>query len=95
MEQTVSTQVWNCSSSSISPCTSHRSIHIVSDKTKEIPNIGDIWIFHYVRSPNHFTRFFILEIEILFQAGDRILRVEASGISSRLVCWKLWQDVEF
>ncbi len=32
---------------------------------------------------------------MLFQASDKILRVEASGLSSRLVCWRFWQNVEF
>jgi hypothetical protein len=34
-------------------------------------------------------------IEVLFQVGDMIIRIKASGLSSRLVCWKLWQNVEF
>jgi hypothetical protein len=34
------------------------------------------------------------EIENLFQAGNMIVRVEASSLSSQLVCWRLWQNVE-
>jgi hypothetical protein len=86
MEQKASTQVQNCSSSCISPHTSHRFIHIVSHKTKEVPRVGDIWIPYSTRSLYHFTKFFMPEIEILFQAGDKIIRVEASSLSSRLVC---------
>ncbi len=67
----------------------------MSNKTKEIPKVGDIYIPHSTRSPNHFTKFFIPGIEVLFQANDKILRIEALGLSSRLVCWKLWQNVEF
>jgi hypothetical protein len=31
----------------------------------------------------------------LFQVGDKIPKVETLGLSSRLVCWRLWQNVEF
>jgi len=54
----------------------------VLNRTKEVPRVGDILIPYSVRSPDHFTKFFIPEIEALFQAGDRILRVDAFGISS-------------
>jgi hypothetical protein len=40
------------------------------------------------------TRFFIPKIEVLFQSGDKILGVETSCLSSRLVCWRLCQNVE-
>jgi len=42
MEQVASAQMQNYNSSSTSPCTSHRFIHIVSDKTKKIPRVVDI-----------------------------------------------------
>ncbi len=67
----------------------------MSNKTKEIPRVGDIWILHFVRSPNHFTKFFMLGIEVLFQVDDKILRIEASGLPSQLVCWRFWQNVKF
>ncbi len=95
MEQTVGAQVQNCNNSFTSPCTSHGSIHIVLDKTKKILRVGDIWIPHSTRSLDHFTKFFILKIEVLFQARVKIFKVEALGLSSRLVCWRLWQNVEF
>jgi hypothetical protein len=34
------------------------------DGAKEVPRVGDIWIPYSARSPDHFTRFFISEIEI-------------------------------
>jgi len=42
MEQAAGAQVANCSNSSTSPRTLHRSIHIMSNKTKEISKVGDI-----------------------------------------------------
>ncbi len=84
----------NCDNSSISLRTSHRSTHIVSNRTKEILRVVDIWIPNFARSHNHFTKFFMPEIENLFQAGNMIVRVEASSLSSQLVCWRLWQNVE-
>ncbi len=67
----------------------------MSNRTKEVFKAKDIWIPHSVRSFDHFTKFFMHGIEVLFQAGDRILKVEALGLSSQLVCWRLWQNVEF
>jgi hypothetical protein len=66
----------------------------VSNGAKEVLRVGDIWIPYFARSLDHFTGFFIFGIEVLFQSGDRILRVETSSLSSRLVCWRLWQNVE-
>jgi hypothetical protein len=86
MEQATSTKVQSCSNSSTSPRILHKSTHIVSNGAKEVPRVGDIWILYFTRSPGHFTRFFIPGIEILSQLGDRILKVKASGLSSRLVC---------
>jgi hypothetical protein len=54
----------------------------VLDKTKEIPRVGDIWIPYFIRSPNQFTIFLMFEIEVLFEAGDKIIKVEASSVSS-------------
>jgi len=86
MEQTTGTKVQSCNSSSTSLRISHKSTHIVSNGTKEIPRVGDIWIPYSTRSLDYFTKFFIPKIEVLFQLGDKILRVEACGLSSRLVC---------
>jgi hypothetical protein len=75
MEQVAGAQVQSYNSNSISPHTSHRSILIVLNTTKEIPRVGNISISHFVKSLDHFTRFFILRIEVLFQVGDKIPRV--------------------
>jgi hypothetical protein len=42
MEQGGGAQVQNYNTSSTSPCTLHRSTHIMLDKTKEIPKVVDI-----------------------------------------------------
>ncbi len=52
------------------------------DKTKEIPKVGDIWILHSVRSLDDFIIFFMPGIEVLFQIGDMIFKVEVLGLSS-------------
>jgi len=75
MEQVAGAQMQNCNNGSISPRTLHRSIHIVLDRTKEIPRVGNISIPHSTRSLDHFIRFFILRIEVLFQVGDMIFKV--------------------
>jgi hypothetical protein len=33
-------------------------------------------------------------MEDLFQVGDRLLRVEHSGLSSRLISWRIWHNQE-
>jgi PhoPQ-activated pathogenicity-related protein len=66
----------------------------VSNGAKEVPRVGDIWIPYSARSPNYFTRFFIPKIKVLFQSSDKIFKVEASNLSSQLVCWRLWQNIE-
>jgi len=75
MEEVVGAQVQSCNNNSTSRRTSHRSSHIVLDKTKEIPRVGDILILHFKRSHDHLTKFFILEVEVFFQASDSILKV--------------------
>jgi len=45
-------------------------------------------------SPNHFVRLYIPVVEDLFQVGDRLLRVEHSGSSSRLISWRIWRNQE-
>jgi len=50
-----------------------------------VPRLGDIWIPKLAASPNHFVRLYIPGVEDLFQVGDRLLRVEHSGSSSRLI----------
>jgi hypothetical protein len=66
----------------------------VSNKTNEIPKVRDIWILDSPKSPDRSTRFFMPKTEVLFQVGGKILKVGALGVSSRLVCWRLWQNFE-
>jgi hypothetical protein len=54
----------------------------MSDGAKEVPRVQNVWIPYSTRFLDHFTRFFILRIEIMFQLGDKILKVEASSLSS-------------
>jgi hypothetical protein len=59
-----------------------------------VPRLGDIWIPKLVISPNHFVRLYIPGVEDLFQVGDRLLRVEHSGSTSRLISWRIWRTPE-
>jgi hypothetical protein len=65
-----------------------------SKRQSAIPRLGDIWVPKSEISPNHFVRLFIPGIEDLFQAGDRLIRVEHSGFRSRLISWRIWQTQE-
>ncbi len=59
-----------------------------------MPRLGDIWIPKSLVSPNHFSRFYILGVEDLFQTGDRVVRIEHAGSRSRLISWRVWRDPE-
>ncbi len=57
-----------------------------------MPRLGDIWVPKSAVSPNHFARFYIPSVEDLFQTGDRVVKVEHAGSTSRLISWRLWRD---
>ncbi len=59
-----------------------------------LPQLGDIWVPKSAASPNHFVRLYIPGVEDLFQAGDRLLRVEHSGSKSHLISWRIWRSQE-
>lgn len=42
-------------------------------------------------SPNHFSNFFISNVEDIFQVGNRILRVEHISVRSHVLTWMIWQ----
>ncbi len=60
-----------------------------------MPRLYGVWILFFHVSPNHFSRFFILGVEELFGAGNQILRVENSGVRSRLISWRTFDDDNF
>ncbi len=47
-----------------------------------MPRLRDVWVPKLAVLPNHFVRLYIPGVEDLFQAGDRLLRVEHSGSRS-------------
>lgn len=95
MDQMDGIQLHNSKNSSTSPPTLHRDIDITIVRTKKIPRARDIQILQCTSFPNHFIRFSAPKIENLFQTRDKILKVKALGMSSRLVCWRLCQNIEF
>jgi hypothetical protein len=72
------------------PPTSHRVDPAFLERQSTLPRLGDIWVPKSVVSPNHFVRLFIPGVEDLFQARDRLIRVEHSGSRSRLISWRIW-----
>ncbi len=56
-----------------------------SEKQRQMPQISDIRIRFSHVSPNHFSIFFILGVENLFQTRDCVLKVENFGARSRLI----------
>jgi hypothetical protein len=65
-----------------------------TERQRIVPRLGDIWIPKLAVSPNHFVRLYIPGVEDLFQVGDRLIKVEHSGSSSRLVSWRIWRNQE-
>jgi len=84
--------VHNFSSNYISPPILHKDDGYVIVRTTRLPRIRDIWILHCVAFSNHFIQFFIPRIEALFQAGDKLVKVETPGLTSHIVSWRLCED---
>jgi len=76
------------------PCTLCRVTPIFAKRQRSVPRLGDIWVPKLVASPNHFVRLYILGVEDLFQVGNRLIKVEHSGSSSRLIGWRIWRNQE-
>jgi hypothetical protein len=94
MEQGGGHQPHNYRPNSTIPPTLRRVSPIFAERQRNVPRVGDIWIPKLAMSPNHFVRLYILGVEDLFQEGDRILRVEHGGSTSRLISWKIWRNQE-
>ncbi len=78
----------------ITPRTLRRVEPSFTERQRSVPRIRDIWIPRLVVSPNHFVRLYIPGVEGLFQAGDRLLRVEHSGSKFRFISWRIWRNQE-
>jgi hypothetical protein len=77
-----------------SPPILHKVALALSERQNALPRLGDIWVPKSVVSLNHFVRLYIPGVEDLFQARDRLLRVEHSGSRSRLINWRIWRSQE-
>jgi len=66
----------------------------LAERPRSVPRVRDVWIPKLAVSPNHFVRSYIPGVEDLFQVGNRLLRVEHSGSSSRLLSWRIWRNQE-
>ncbi len=80
--------------STITPRTLRRITLVFAERQRSVPRLGDIWIPKLVASPNHFVRLYIPSVEDLFQVGDRLIKVEHSGSTSRLISWRIWRNQE-
>ncbi len=94
MEQAAGCQSSNYRCSTTILRTLRRVTHDFTERQRSVPRLGDIWIPKLVISPNHFVRLYIPGVEDLFQVGDRLLRVEHSGSTSRLISWRIWRTPE-
>jgi hypothetical protein len=65
---------------------------LFTERQRSVPRLGDIWVPKFTVSPNHFTRFYILGVEVLFQVGDHLVRVEHGGSRSCVIGWRIWRD---
>jgi hypothetical protein len=94
MEQTDGCPSHSYRRDTTTPHTLCRVTPIFAERQRSVSRLGDIWIPKSPVSPNHFARFYIPGVEDLFQAGDRIVRVEHAGSRSCLISWRVWRDPE-
>ncbi len=94
MEQGPGHAPQNFKSTFTSPPILRRVAPAFSERQCVIPRLGDIWVPKAAMSPNHFVRLYIPGVEDLFQARDRLIRVEHSGFQSRLISWRIWRNKE-
>ncbi len=94
MEQEGGRQHQNSRHNTTTPRTLRKVMPLFAERQCNVPRLGDIWIPKLAVSPNHFVRLYIPSMEDLFQVGDRLLRVEHSGLSSRLISWRIWHNQE-
>jgi hypothetical protein len=94
MEQEGGRQHQNYRHNTTTPRTLRRVTPLFTERQCSVPRLGGIWIPKLAVLPNHFVRLYIPGVEDLFQVGDRLLRVEHSGSSSRLISWWIWRNQE-
>ncbi len=63
-----------------------------AERQSSIPRVGDVWIPRSEISPNHFIRLYVPGVESLFVEGDRLVRIEHSGLRSRIISWGIWRN---
>jgi hypothetical protein len=51
-----------------------------------VPRIGDLWLPMAIVSPHHKVRFFFLEIDVLFNAKDKVVKIEHVGVNLKFWC---------
>jgi hypothetical protein len=86
MDQEVDKSQNVSNTNSISQPTLYDDYRFIFLKTEKLPKVEDIWVSHYAKYRHHFTCFFIPNIKVLFQARDKILKVESFGQFSLLLC---------
>ncbi len=94
MDQGDGSQPRNYNTSGTSRRTLRRVTPSLAEGLRNIPRVGDIWVPKSAPTANHFPRLYIPKVEDLFQTGDRVIRIEHGGSRSRLICWRIWRDVE-
>jgi hypothetical protein len=76
------------------PHTLRRVSPLVFERQRSVPRIGDMWIPKLFASLNHFIKLYILGVEDLFQNGDHLIKVEHNGSRSRIISWRIWQNLK-
>jgi len=92
MEQGDGRQPQSCRRNNTTPRIWRKVTSSLAERPRSVPRVGDVWIPKLVVSPNHFVRLYIPGVEDLFQVGDRLLMVEHSASSSRLISYRIWRN---
>jgi hypothetical protein len=61
----------------------------IFEEVNSIPRVGDLWLSIAVVSSSHQVRFFFPGIDTLFVVGDKVVKIEHSGVESKVLMWRL------
>jgi hypothetical protein len=60
------------------------------ENVEVVPRIGgDLWLPMAIVSPHHKVGFFFLGIDVLFNAKDKVVKIEHAGVKSKVLVWRL------
>ncbi len=56
------------------------------ENVEVVLRVGDLWLPMVAVSPHHKVRFFFPRIDVLFDVGDKVVKVEHARVESKVWC---------